>query len=46
VLKISREWFELMREGLAKNLEAMNRLAGCRSVQNLVTVQSEIVRRG
>jgi ABC-type branched-subunit amino acid transport system ATPase component len=44
--EISREWFELMREGLAKNLEAMNRLAGCRSVQNLVTVQGEIVRDG
>jgi phasin family protein len=33
-----------MRERLAKNVEAMNRLAGCRSVQDLITVQSEIVR--
>jgi phasin family protein len=35
-----------MRERVAKNLEAMNRLAGCRSVQDLITVQSEIVRDG
>src|SRR3954447_23034449 len=35
-----------MRERLAKNVEARNRLAGCRSVQDLVTVQSEIVRDG
>jgi phasin family protein len=44
--EISREWFDVMRERLAKNVEAMNRLAGCRSVQDLVTVQSEIVRDG
>jgi phasin family protein len=44
--ELSREWFDVMRERLAKNLESMNRLAGCRSVQDLVTVQSEIVRDG
>jgi phasin family protein len=44
--EISRAWFDAMRERIAKNLEAMNRLAGCRSVQDLVTVQSEIVRDG
>src|SRR3954470_14486584 len=44
--EISRDWFDAMREGVGKNLEAMNRLAGCRSVQDLVTVQSEIVRDG
>lgn len=33
--EISREWLEAMRERVAKNLEAMNRLAGCRSVQDL-----------
>jgi len=42
--EISREWFDVMRERLAKNIEAMNRLASCRSVQDLITVQSEIVR--
>jgi len=35
-----------MRERVEKNLEAMNRLAGCRSLQDLVTVQSEVVRDG
>jgi phasin family protein len=44
--EISREWFDVMRARLAQNFEAMNRLAGCRSVQDLVTVQSEIVRDG
>ena len=40
--ELSREWFDVMRERLAKN----DRLAGCRSVQDLVTFQSEIVRGG
>jgi phasin family protein len=44
--ELSREWLDVMRERLAKNVEAMNRLAGCRSVQDLVTVQSELVRDG
>jgi len=44
--EISRELFDLMRERLAKNAEAMNRLAGCRSLQDLVAVQSDIVRDG
>jgi phasin family protein len=33
-----------VQDRLAKNIEAMNRLAGCRSLQDLVTVQSDIVR--
>jgi len=44
--ELSREWLDVMRERLAKNVEARNRLAGCRSVQDLVTVQSELVRDG
>jgi phasin family protein len=44
--EISREWFDAMRERVAKNLEPMNRLAGCRSVQDLLSVQSEILREG
>ena len=44
--ELSREWFDLMRDQLAKQLDAMNRIAGCRSLQDLVTVQSEIVRDG
>ena len=42
--EISRAWFGLVQDRLAKNIEAMNRLAGCRSLQDLVTVQSDIVR--
>jgi len=42
--EISREWFDVMRERLTKNLEAANRLAECRSVQDVIRVQSEIVR--
>lgn len=41
---ISREWFGLIQDRFAKNLDAMNRLASCRSLQDLVTVQSDIVR--
>jgi phasin family protein len=29
---------------LVKNLDAMNKLAGCRSLQDIVTVHTEIVR--
>jgi phasin family protein len=42
--EISREWFEVMQERLSKNLDAMSRLAGCRSLQDLVAVQSDIAR--
>jgi len=42
--EISREWFDVMQDRLAKNIDAMNRLAGCRSLQDFLTVQSEITR--
>src|SRR4051794_5474747 len=42
--ELSHEWFDFMQDGLAKNMDAMNRLAGCRSLQDLFTVQSEITR--
>jgi phasin family protein len=41
---ISREWFELMQERMAKNLDAMSRLASCRSLHDFVAVQSDIAR--
>jgi phasin family protein len=44
--EISREWFDVTRERLVTNAEAMHRLAGCRSLQDLMAVQSEIVRDG
>ena len=42
--EVSRQWFDLLQERLVKNLDAMNKLAGCRSLQDIVTVQTEIVR--
>jgi phasin family protein len=42
--EVSRQWFDLIQERLVKNLDAMNKLAGCRSLQDLVTVQTEITR--
>jgi phasin family protein len=42
--EFSREWFELVQERMKKNMEAMNRLASCHSLQDFVTVQSDIAR--
>jgi phasin family protein len=42
--EISREWFDVMQERVSKNLDALNRLAGCRSLQDFVTVQTDIAR--
>ena len=42
--EISRQWFDVMQDRLAKNIHAMNRLAACRSLQDFLTVQSEITR--
>ena len=39
-----REWFELVQERMKKNMDAMNRLASCHSLQDFVTVQSDIAR--
>jgi phasin family protein len=41
---VSREWIELIQRRLVKNLGAMSSLAGCRSLQDLVTVHTEIAR--
>jgi phasin family protein len=42
--EISREGFDVMQERMAKNLDAMNKLASCRSLQDLVVVQTDIAR--
>jgi phasin family protein len=42
--EISREWFDVMQERMSKNLDALNRLSGCRSLQDFVTVQTDIAR--
>ena len=41
---VSREWLGLAQERIRTNLEAVNRIAGCRSVQDVLTVQSDLVR--
>jgi phasin family protein len=40
----SREWFGLAQNQIAKNMDAFNRLAGCRTVQDMVAVQAELIR--
>lgn len=37
-------WFDLTQKTVRTNLEAMSRLAGCRSVQELANVQSTLMR--
>ena len=37
---------QLVQDRLEKNVEAVNRLAGTRSVQDFVAVQSDLVRDG
>ena len=40
----SHEWISLAQERVTKNIDGLNRLAGCRSVQDFVAVQSDLVR--
>ena len=42
--EVSHEWIGLVQDQASKNVDALNRLVGCRSVQDLVTVQSDLVR--
>jgi len=42
--EFSREWFELMQDHMSKNIDAMNRLASCHSLQDFVSVQGDIAR--
>jgi hypothetical protein len=42
--EFSSEWFELVRDHMSKNIDAMNRLASCHSLQNFVSVQGDIAR--
>jgi|SRR4051812_38469462 phasin family protein len=41
---VSREWVGLVQDHVQKNVEAVNRLAGARSVQDFVAVQSDLAR--
>jgi hypothetical protein len=40
----SRAWFDLTQRAVRTNLEAMGQFASCRSVQELITLQSNLVR--
>src|SRR5215207_3266904 len=43
-LEASNEFLRLAQDRLTKNMDGLNRLVGCRSVQDFVAVQSELVR--
>ncbi|MDB5465669.1 MAG: hypothetical protein JWQ46_431 [Phenylobacterium sp.] len=40
----SRAWFELTQNAVRTNLETLSQVANCRSVQEVVTVQSNLLR--
>jgi len=42
--EVSQEVFGLVQDRLTKNLDAVNRIVGVRSVQDLVAVQSDLAR--
>ena len=42
--EVSREWFNAAQERLTKGMDGLNRLAGTRSVQDFVAVQSDLAR--
>ena len=44
--EVSQEVFGLVQDRLQKNIDAMNRIVGTRSVQDFVAVQSDLVRDG
>ena len=44
VQDISREWANLAQDRALKNLDAFQRLAGCRSVHDFVATQSDLLR--
>src|SRR3954469_1630908 len=44
--EVSRELIQLVQDRVQKNVEALNRLAGTRSVQDFVAVQSDLARDG
>jgi hypothetical protein len=41
---VSHKWLSLSQHGLQKNIEGLTQLARCRSMQDLVAVQSELMR--
>jgi hypothetical protein len=43
---LATEWFTVLQESMTKGLDAMTRVAGCRSFQDVTAAQSEIARDG
>jgi phasin family protein len=43
---VSREWVGLVQDGWRRNMEGMNRLARCQSLQDFVAIHSELMRDG
>src|SRR4051794_20694870 len=41
---VSHEWFGFAQERVQKNMDGLNRLLGCRSVQDFVATQSDLAR--
>ena len=44
--EVSHEVFGLVQDRVQKNIDGLSRLAGCRSVQDFVATQSDLVRDG
>ena len=44
--EVSHEMLGLVQDRMTKNIDGLSRLAGCRSVQDFVAVQSDLVRDG
>jgi phasin family protein len=44
--EVSHEWFGFAQERVQKNMDGLSRLAGVRSVQDFIAVQSDLVRDG
>jgi phasin family protein len=44
--EVSHEVIQLVQDRLQKNIDGLSRLAGCRSVQDYVAVQSDLARDG
>jgi hypothetical protein len=45
-LEASHEWINWAQDRATRNMDGLSRLAGCRSVQDFVAVQSDLVRDG
>jgi hypothetical protein len=42
---VSREWLTLSQQGLQKNIEGLTQLVRCRSMQDFIAAQSDLLRK-